>query len=77
VQSTDKSAKPRLLIFIVAYNAATTLEVVLNRIPQDLTKTFKVEVLVIDDASVDDTFHVGHRIVPVLSRLSCMSWQTP
>jgi glycosyltransferase involved in cell wall biosynthesis len=63
VQSTDKSAKPRLLIFIVAYNAATTLEAVLNRIPQDLTKTFKVEVLVIDDASVDDTFHVGHRIV--------------
>ena len=61
--SKDKSAKPRLLIFIVAYNAETTLETVLDRIPKDLSGSFNIEVLVVDDASADDTFQVGHRIV--------------
>jgi len=63
VASKKKIAKPRLLIFIVAYNAATTLEVVLNRIPHALAAHFDIEVLVIDDASADDTFQIGHRIV--------------
>jgi glycosyltransferase involved in cell wall biosynthesis len=50
------TGKPRLLIFIVAYNAQTTIEKVLRRIPASLTETYAVEVLVIDDSSRDETF---------------------
>src|SRR6202040_2208609 len=45
----------RVLIFIVAYNAARTIEEVLNRIPSSLHSS-AVEVLIIDDSSADDTF---------------------
>src|SRR3954447_5812375 len=45
----------RLLIFIVAYNAQTTIEKVLSRIPRSL-RGGNVEVLIIDDSSQDDTF---------------------
>jgi glycosyltransferase involved in cell wall biosynthesis len=51
---TDK----RLLIFIVAYNADSTLEAVLERIPDPVWR-FGTRVLVIDDASQDRTFEVG------------------
>ncbi|MEJ0070482.1 MAG: glycosyltransferase family 2 protein [Pseudomonadota bacterium] len=51
--------KQRLLIFIVAYNAETTLEAVLRRIPPALAEQFEVEVLVIDDCSKDATFERG------------------
>ena len=47
--------KPRLLIFIVAYNAEKTIEEVLHRIPQEL-REYDTEVLVIDDSSTDATF---------------------
>ena len=50
----------RLLIFIVAYNAATTIEEVLKRIPRTL-QTQDVEILIIDDSSKDDTFVNGLR----------------
>jgi glycosyltransferase involved in cell wall biosynthesis len=50
----------RLLIFIVAYNAATTIEKVLNRIPRAL-QSQDVEILIIDDSSNDDTFVNGLR----------------
>jgi glycosyltransferase involved in cell wall biosynthesis len=50
----------RLLIFIVAYNAETTIEKVLNRIPASLHSD-NVEVLIIDDSSKDDTFARGLR----------------
>ncbi len=46
---------PRLLIFIPAYNASSTIAWVLGRIPDALAERFHVHVLVIDDASVDDT----------------------
>lgn len=52
--------RQRLLIFIVAYNAETTLLQVLERIPAALFDTYDAEVLVIDDASADATFEVGH-----------------
>ena len=51
-------ATPRILIFIVAYNAKTTLSWVLDRIPASLRRE-NVEVLVIDDSSPDDTFQTG------------------
>lgn len=49
-------SRPRLLIFVVAYNAQTTVHRVLHRIPQELASDYDVEILVIDDASSDQTF---------------------
>jgi glycosyltransferase involved in cell wall biosynthesis len=48
-------ANPRVLVFIVAYNAEKTIGSVLQRIPQEL-RGGNAEVLVIDDSSHDDTF---------------------
>lgn len=45
----------RVLIFIVAYNAARTIEKVLRRIPPSLHSD-AVEALIIDDSSTDNTF---------------------
>src|SRR5436305_2003993 len=53
-------AGKRLLIFVVAYNAETTIEKVLSRIPASLHQP-SVEVLIIDDSSTDDTFLNGLR----------------
>lgn len=52
------AAPPRVLIFIVAYNATDTLAWVLDRIPDSLRNDW-VEVLVIDDCSQDETFQRG------------------
>jgi len=54
--------KPRLLVFIVAYNAERTIAEVLGRIPHELADDYSVEVLVIDDSSSDATFERGERI---------------
>lgn len=51
--STDRL---RLLIFIVAYNAELTLAPVLDRLPAAVLSDYDCEVLVIDDASDDNTF---------------------
>jgi 2-polyprenyl-3-methyl-5-hydroxy-6-metoxy-1,4-benzoquinol methylase len=51
--------KPRLLVFIVAYNAERTIREVLGRIPHRLADGYDVEVLVIDDSSGDCTFERG------------------
>ena len=48
----------RVLIFIVAYNAARTIGSVLSRIPPEL-RSKNVEVLIIDDSSKDHTFATG------------------
>src|SRR6266545_3061053 len=50
----------RLLIFVVAYEAETTLDTVLARIPESVFE-HDTEVLVIDDSSKDRTFEVGLR----------------
>ncbi len=50
--------EPRILVFIVAYNATTTLPWVLDRIPASMRRE-NVEVLVIDDSSPDETFRTG------------------
>jgi glycosyltransferase involved in cell wall biosynthesis len=52
--------KPRILIFVVAYEAQTTLEKVLHRIPEEIFH-YDTEILVIDDSSKDKTFEVGVR----------------
>jgi glycosyltransferase involved in cell wall biosynthesis len=54
-------SKPRLLIFIVAYNAETTIRSVLQRIPASL-RQYETEILIIDDASRDRTFEKGREV---------------
>ncbi len=51
--------KQKLLIFVVAYNAETTIEKVLRRIPEDIYDSYDTNVLIIDDSSVDKTFEIG------------------
>lgn len=52
-------ARKKVLIFIVAYNAQTTIRDVLSRIPPSLGSLYDVEILIIDDASQDGTFEVS------------------
>jgi len=61
-KKAPRKRKPKLLIFIVAYNAEKTIESVLSRIPESLNDDYTVEVLIIDDASQDKTFERGHAI---------------
>ncbi len=51
-------AEPRIGILIVAYNAASTLVRVLDRIPEDFRERV-TEVLLSDDNSSDDTYLIG------------------
>ncbi len=55
--------RKRILIFIVAYNAEKHIESVLNRIPSVFWQTdiYDSEVLIIDDASKDNTVEVANR----------------
>ena len=54
--------RPRVLVFIVAYNAEKTISEVVGRIPADLVATYNLEVLIIDDASRDATFAQSHSV---------------
>lgn len=69
-------AGKRLLIFIVAYNAETTIEKVLTRIPASLHLQ-DVEVLVIDDSSKDQTFLQGLRYQQRSSAFKITILRTP
>jgi glycosyltransferase involved in cell wall biosynthesis len=53
------AAKPRLLVFVIAYHAESTLKRVLERIPSSIFSDLDCEILVVDDASVDRTFEIG------------------
>ena len=59
---TADAPKPRLLIFIVAYNAESTIESVLKRIPDTLADDYHVEILMIDDSSQDATFERSEEV---------------
>ncbi len=50
--------RKKVAIFIVAYNAASTLRSVLDRIPESIWDRVE-EVFVFDDSSQDDTFLIG------------------
>ena len=52
--------KPRVVVFVVAYQAESTLEAVLSRIPASLFADYDCSILVVDDASQDRTLEVGH-----------------
>jgi len=49
-------------ILVVAYEASATLDAVLNRIPQSFLASVTT-ILVCDDASTDDTYQVGMRVM--------------
>lgn len=51
--------KPRVIVFIVAYQAESTLKAVLDRIPATLFSEYECSILVVDDASADRTAEVG------------------
>ncbi len=53
------TARPRLLVFVIAYYADKTLKQVLERIPRGIFDEYDCEVLVVDDASLDRTFEIG------------------
>lgn len=56
--SSAVASHKRIAIFIVTYNAATTLRQVLDRIPREVWEKVE-EVYVFDDESQDDTYLVG------------------
>ncbi len=49
----------RVCIFVIAYQAEATLERVLDRIPDEVFRSYDAEILVVDDASADRTFAIG------------------
>lgn len=61
-------SRPRLLIFIPAFEAALHIEWVISRIPHNLAENFDPYVLVIDDASSDATAALAQR---ALERSKC------
>jgi glycosyltransferase involved in cell wall biosynthesis len=66
----------RVLIFVVAYNAESTIEKVLSRIPRCL-QSDDVEVLIIDDSSQDATFRNGVRFQCQQSAFKITVLRTP
>tara|TARA_B100001123_G_scaffold446448_1_gene600976 strand:+ start:727 stop:1593 length:867 start_codon:yes stop_codon:yes gene_type:complete len=55
--------KPRLLIYIVAFNHEKFIVNVLKRIPLNLSEKYEVEILINDDSSLDDTFNITSQYV--------------
>jgi glycosyltransferase involved in cell wall biosynthesis len=51
--------RPKLLVFVIAYFAESTLRSVLERVPRSVFEAYECEVLVVDDASQDRTFDIG------------------
>ena len=52
-------SRPKLLVFVIAYQAESTLTAVLDRIPRSLFESYACEILVVDDGSEDRTFEIG------------------
>ena len=50
--------KPKVLIFMLSYNAEKTICETIKRLPKSNYK-YDLEALIVDDASVDNTFKVA------------------
>lgn len=59
MRAMGSTAKPRLLIFIVACFAERTIDTVIKRIPKSLLDIYDAEILVIDDGSAAATFLIA------------------
>jgi glycosyltransferase involved in cell wall biosynthesis len=57
--ASPKASAPKLLVFVIAYYAESTLKQVLERIPDSVFADYDCEILVVDDASDDRTYAVG------------------
>ena len=55
------TSKPRLLIYIIAFNHEQFIVNVLKRIPLNLSIKYEVEILINDDSSKDSTFDLSHQ----------------
>ena len=55
------ASKPRLLIYIIAFNHEQFIVNVLRRIPLSLSKKYEVEILINDDSSKDSTFDLSYK----------------
>ena len=51
--------KKKVLIFMLAYNAEKTICDTIRRLPIDNNNKYDLEVLIVDDASIDRTFNVA------------------
>src|ERR1700722_990397 len=58
----DAIQKQRVLIFVVAYHAESTIVDVVRRIPTKLLEEYDFELLIIDDSSKDATFERSHEL---------------
>src|ERR1700716_4426408 len=54
-----ENRKKKVLVLIVAYNAESTIQNVISRIPLSLSE-HETEILIIDDSSRDRTFERAH-----------------
>jgi len=61
--------KPKLLIYIVAYNHEKFIINVFKRIPESLAKNYDVEILINDDSSEDKTFEVTQKFLKETSNI--------
>lgn len=61
--NSELRKKIKLLVFVVSYKAESTIESVLDRIPESIwnNQHFETEALIIDDQSSDLTFHKAHQ----------------
>lgn len=50
-----------MLVLVIAHGAEATLARVLDEIPREVAERYRLQILVIDDASSDDTFGAGSR----------------
>jgi len=60
-QDDAASRKPSLLVFVIAYEASRHIGRVLDRIPRELVDEFVPHIVVIDDASTDNTAKLAQR----------------
>jgi glycosyltransferase involved in cell wall biosynthesis len=58
----NAGSKQRVLIFVVAYHAETTIVDVVRRIPVGLLEEYDFDLLIIDDSSKDATFERSHEL---------------
>ena len=61
LRDVGPDGRPRLLVYIPAFEAARHIEWVIDRIPRNLDDDFEVEVLIVDDASADGTAAYARR----------------
>ena len=71
--------KKNILIFIVAYNAESHIENVLDRIPRSFLgdNKYNIEVLIIDDSSLDNTVNLANKYIIEKSDLNIIVFRNP